>query len=78
MRHRITVRNRTPIIEEGQRYSIVSYSHQPKVGEYHIEIEADPSTSGVTLHEGATPAQDQITIHDLNSVTVLGAYQVAF
>lgn len=75
--HRVTVRNLRPTLIEGHRYTIVNYNDEAKVGEYRIEIEID-GASKVSLHEGSTPSGDKITIQDLDTVKVLGAYQVAF
>lgn len=71
MRHRITVRNIRPYIEEGHRYLIFDPTEQPNVGDYHIEVELNEA-SDVKLSE------TYLTIRDLETVTLLGAYEVAF
>lgn len=71
MGSRITVRNIRPILQEGHKYLIADGSEQPNPGDYLIEVELD-SDSNVKVGDL------YLTIRDLDTVKVLGSYQVAF
>jgi hypothetical protein len=71
MTHRVTVRNLRPTLIEGHRYLIADGTEQPNPGDYLIEVELLPESN-------VKVGDLYLTIRDLTTVKVLGAYQVAF